>query len=125
MKNWLTYPFRALGFWWWYFVQFWVSNIAIVRDVVTPGNDAHPGIGRYECHSLREWQYVLLASLITVTPGTLVVGAGRDTTSGMRVLYVHGLYADSEPELLDEIRELEDRMIAGLSLNPRYNEGAQ
>ncbi|AWB81651.1 sodium:proton antiporter [Corynebacterium yudongzhengii] len=125
MKNILTYPFRFIAFWLWYFKEFWVSNFDIVRDVVTPGNDAHPGIGRYECHSLSDWEYVLLASLITITPGTLVVGAGRDTDSGVRVLYVHGLYAQTEPELLDEIRDMEDRMINGVSLFPRYNEGAR
>lgn len=125
MKQIITYPFRFIGFWLWYFWQFWVANVVVIKDVVTPGNNAHPGIGRYECHSLADWQYVLLASLVTVTPGTLVVGAGRDTDTGVRVMYVHGLYSEDEQELHDEIREMEDRMLRGLMLNPRFNEGAR
>lgn len=121
MKNILSYPFRFIAFWAWYIWTFFVANWDIIKDILSPGNDAQPGIGRYECHSLKDWQYVMLSILITVTPGTLVVGAGRDTQSGAHIMYVHGLYAKSEPELLEEVSDLEDRMLKGLALNPSAN----
>ena len=125
MKNILTFPFRFIAFWAWYIWTFVVANLDVMKDVVTPGNDAHPGIGRYKCHSLKDWQYVMLSILITVTPGTLVVGAGRDTKSGAHIMYVHGLYAESEPDLLKEISELEDRMLKGLVLHPKDSVGKE
>lgn len=121
----LTYPLRIIWFWLWYFKEFWSSNWAVLKDIITPGNNARPGILRYECHSLKDWQYVLLACLITITPGTLVVGSGRDTDTGVRVMYVHGIYSESKEELKAEIRDMEDRMLNGLMYTPKFSEGAQ
>lgn len=124
-KDLLTWPFRIIWFWLWYIKEFTVSNMAVLHDIVTPSNYATPGIGRYECHSQTDGWYTLFAALVTTTPGTLVVGAGRDTGTGVRVMYVHSIYEDSEPELLASLREMEDRMIRGLMLRPRFNEGAK
>lgn len=125
MKNLLTWPFRALHFIAWYTKEFTVSNLVVLKDILTPGNDATPGIGRYECHSMSDWAYTLFAVLVTTTPGTITVGAGRDTATGVRVMYVHGLYDVREEDLLADLREMEDRMIRGLMLNPKFNEGAK
>lgn len=123
--NLLSWPFRIIHFWAWYIKEFTVSNIAVIRDIITPGNDATPGIGRYECHSQTEGWYTLFAALVTTTPGTLVVGAGRDTDTGVRVMYVHSIYEASVSDLLAGLREMEDRMLKGLMPRPRYNEGAK
>lgn len=125
MRNLLTWPLRIIHFWAWYIKEFTVSNMAVLKDVISPGNDATPGIGRYECHSQTEGWYTLFAALVTTTPGTLVVGAGRDTETGVRVMYVHSIYEGSVRDLLAGLREMEDRMIKGLMIHPRYNEGAK
>ena len=125
MKNLLTWPFRMVHFWAWYIKEFTVANVAVLKDIVTPSNDATPGIGRYECHSQTDGWYTLFAALVTTTPGTLVVGAGRDTDTGVRVMYVHSIYEDSVSDLMENLREMEVRMIKGLMIRPTYNKGAK
>ena len=67
----------------------------------------------------------LFAALVTVTPGTLVVGAAETTADGVRVMYVHGMYNESADELREDLRDMEERMLRGLMLNPKLNEGAK
>ncbi|WP_018297947.1 Na+/H+ antiporter subunit E [Corynebacterium lubricantis] len=125
MSSILSWPLRVLGFWAWYAKEFAVANSSVIKDVVTPGNDATPCIARYECVSLTEGFYTLIAALITVTPGTLVVGAGETTDKGVRVMYVHGLYHDSADALRADLRDMETRMLKGLMIHPELNEEAQ
>lgn len=125
MSNILTWLFRAIGFWAWYVKEFVVANSSVIKDVITTGNDATPCIARYECVSMTEGYYTLIAALITITPGTLVVGAGDTTENGVRVMYVHGLYHSSADELRADLREMEERMLKGLMIQPKLNEEAR
>lgn len=125
MKNILSWPFRVIGFWLWYLKEFLTSNMSVLKDIVTPGHLSTPGIARYECRSLTDGYYTLFAALVTVTPGTLVVGAAETTDEGVRVMYVHGMYNESADELRADLRDMEERMLKGLMLQPEFNEGAQ
>lgn len=121
----LSWPFRVIGFWLWYFKEFVLANSSVIQDVVSVGDDASPCIVRYECLSYSPHFYTLIAALITITPGTLVVGAAETTEDGVRVMYVHGLYADSPDELRAELREMEERMLKGLMVRPKLNDKAR
>lgn len=125
MKNVLSWPFRVIGFWLWYLKEFLTSNMSVLKDIVTPAHDSTPGIARYECRSLTEGYYTLFAALVTVTPGTLVVGAAETTADGVRVMHVHGMYNESADELRADLRDMEERMLKGLMLHPKLNEGAK
>lgn len=125
MKNILSWPFRVVGFWLWYLKEFLISNMAVLKDIVTPAHDSTPGIARYECRSLTEGYYTLFAALVTVTPGTLVVGAAETTADGVRVMHVHGMYNESADELRADLRDMEERMLKGLMLHPKLNEGVK
>lgn len=125
MSEILTWPFRMIGFWLWYLKEFVVSNISVLKDIVSRGQDSTPGIARYECVSLTDGYYVLLTALVTVTPGTLVVGASETTDDGVRVMYIHGMYNEDADELRADIREMEERMLKGLMFHPKLNEGAK
>lgn len=125
MTNIFSWPFRVVGFWLWYLKEFMVSNVSVLKDIVTPGHASTPGIARYECRSRTEGYYTLFAALVTVTPGTLVVGAAETTADGVRVMYVHGMYNESADELREDLRDMEERMLRGLMLNPKLNEGAK
>ena len=125
MKNILSWPFRVVGFWLWYLKEFLISNMSVLKDIVTPAHDSTPGIARYECRSLTEGYYTLFAALVTVTPGTLVVGAAETTADGVRVMHVHGMYNESADELRADLRDMEERMLKGLMLHPKLNEGVK
>lgn len=79
MIDWLTWPFRIIGFLFWYIGALVTANIAVLKDVLTPGQDSAPGIGLFESRSETEFEFSLISVLITLTPGTLSLGT---TTRG-------------------------------------------
>lgn len=63
------------------------ANIEVVRIVMTPKIDIHPGFYAYPNDLEEEWEVALLSTLITLTPGTVVVAISEDYS----VIYIHGL----------------------------------
>ena len=122
MHDVITVPFRFIAFWAWYLKEFAVANISVLKDIISRGHDSTPGIGRYLCQSEKDAHYTLIAALITITPGTLVVGAGKNTPEGQRVMYVHGMYNSDADELRDDLRDMEERMLRGVMVHPRFFE---
>ncbi len=56
----------------------------------------------------------MLASLITLTPGTLTLGTSTDAEQGRRVLYVHGMYHPDANALRADLADLEQRMLTAI-----------
>lgn len=110
--TWFTWPFRILGFACWFAWQVVLSNIAVLRDNLTPGQDSAPGIVRCATRCQGDGELTLLAALITLTPGTLTLGTTRE--EGERVLFVHGMYAASAEALRTELEDMETRMLRAL-----------
>lgn len=108
--TWLSWPLRLASFTLWYVRALITSNIAVLRDNLTPGQASTTGIARYitACHS--DHELTLFAALITLTPGTLTLGT-ETTDEGLRVLFVHGLYAADGDALRIELADMETRML--------------
>lgn len=66
------------------------ANIDVVRIVMAPKIDIHPGFYAYPNDLEEEWEVALLSSLITLTPGTVVVAISEDYS----IIYIHGLDMD-------------------------------
>ncbi|QNE89802.1 Na+/H+ antiporter subunit E [Corynebacterium incognita] len=124
MNSVLSFPLRFIGFWLWYIKEFISANWAVLHDLITVGHDSTPGIARYVSLSESENHYVLFAALVTITPGTLVVGASENNEHGQRVMYVHGMYNKDADELRADLEDMERRMLKGVMLRPTFNEPA-
>ncbi|RUQ96892.1 Na+/H+ antiporter subunit E [Labedella endophytica] len=129
--SWITWPFRFIGFWAWFALEMVRANVTVLRDNLTPGQDSTPGIIRYSTRCRGDAELTLLASLITLTPGTLTLGTttqapgaarvpggrGEDADAGApdaRYLFVHGMYQADAEELRDLVHDLESRMLAAV-----------
>lgn len=66
------------------------ANIDVVRIVMAPKIDIHPGFYAYPNDLEEEWEVALLSTLITLTPGTVVVAISEDYS----IIYIHGLDMD-------------------------------
>lgn len=66
------------------------ANIDVVRIVMSPKIDIHPGFYAYPNDLEEEWEVALLSTLITLTPGTVVVAISEDYS----IIYIHGLDMD-------------------------------
>jgi multicomponent Na+:H+ antiporter subunit E len=78
-----------------------VANLRVAHDVLTPRHHMTPGIVAVPLELTSDLQITLLASLITLTPGTLSLHIADDR----RTLYVHAMYIDDPEELVREIKE--------------------
>lgn len=77
------------------------ANLRVAHDVLTPRHHMTPGIVAVPLQLTSDLQITLLASLITLTPGTLSLHIAADR----RTLYVHAMYIDDPEELVREIKE--------------------
>lgn len=64
-----------------------LSNISVLRLVLQPKMDIQPSIFALETELRKDWEILLFANLITLTPGTLVVHVSDD----QKTLYIHSI----------------------------------
>ena len=85
-----------------------VSNLRVLWDVVTPSHISRPGIIRLPLDARTDLEIMLVANLISLTPGTLSIDLSHDR----RHLYVHVMFLDSVDEARRELKEgLERRVL--------------
>lgn len=85
---------RVVKFVVFYIGQLIMSNLRVAYDVVTPHNHMRPGVIAVPLTVETDAEIVLLANLITLTPGTLSL----DLSPDRKTLYVHVMYIDVDDE---------------------------
>ena len=86
-------------------------SVHLGADVFTPRLKVRPRIVKLPLTVESDLEMTLLASSITITPGTLVLGIAPATDSAPRALYVQALYGDDESEVLDDLADMERRLL--------------
>lgn len=81
------------------------------RDALTPGLAITPCIVEYPLRCQTDVEISAMASSITITPGTLTLGIAPASEHAPTSLFVHGLYAPSEAALVDDLRDMETRLL--------------
>jgi len=90
--------------------QFLVSNFRIIYDILTPTHHMNPGILALPLDCKTDEQKVILANLITLTPGTLSLNISPDG----KILYIHAMYIrdNGDPEhVVREIKSTFERLV--------------
>lgn len=77
-----------------------LSNIQVLLAVTRPRMNIKPAIFALETELQDDWEITLLSSLITLTPGTLVLNISRD----QKTLYIHALDVDDIQEAIHSIK---------------------
>lgn len=107
---------RAFGFFLYVLWQIALSSIAVGRAVLRPNRHVRPGIVAVPLDATTPLEILLLASIITLTPGTISVETGQtvgDDTPARRVLFVHALKIDDPEALRASIKhDFERRILA-------------
>ncbi len=85
-----------------------VSNLKVLWEVITPSQINRPGIIRLELDARTDLEIMLVANLISLTPGTLSIDVSKDR----RHLYVHVMFLDDIAQARRELKEgLEKRVL--------------
>ena len=88
-----------------------LSNISVLRLVLRPKLDIQPRIFALPTDLEQDWEITLLSSLITLTPGTIVVHVSDD----QNILYVHAIDADDVADAIDSIKNTFEKAIKEVS----------
>lgn len=113
--SWITWPVRWVVFTAWFLWQVVLSNMTVLKDVLTPGQSSRPCVARYETRCRSEAEVSVLATAITLTPGTLTLGTRRGSAHVAHkrswTLYVHSMYGGPDAAV-DSVRRIEDKMFS-------------
>jgi multicomponent Na+:H+ antiporter subunit E len=97
-----------------YLKEILVANVQLARDLLRPEMPFVPGIVEFRTHGLTRAEVVVLANMISLTPGTL----SMDTDDTGTVLYIHSVYAHDLVALRESFQRL-----AGLIHGVKHPEG--
>jgi multicomponent Na+:H+ antiporter subunit E len=78
-----------------------LSSVKVSIDVLSPRPSFRPGIVAMPLVEMSDAERVTLASLITLTPGTLSL----DFSPDRQTLYVHGMFVDDADALRRELKD--------------------
>jgi len=88
-----------------------LSNIAITKIVMKPKLNLRPGIFALQTDLTKDWEITLLSSLITLTPGTLVIDVSDDN----KTLFVHAMDMGEVEDEINSIKNSFERAILEVS----------
>lgn len=102
--HWITYLLYIL-------VELHKGAWQLAVDMATPGSSRSTAVLELPLRCRTDLEVSALASSITITPGTLVVGTAAAQGSTPPTLFVHCLYADDVESVLDALRDMETRLL--------------
>lgn len=91
--------------------ELFLSSMQVFLLIVRPKMNLRPAIFEYDTVLTQDWEITLLSSLITLTPGTLVLAVSDD---GKR-LYIHALNMDDAEEAVKSIKDTFEQAILEVS----------
>jgi multicomponent Na+:H+ antiporter subunit E len=79
---------RAIGLLFYFLKELFIASLVVAWDVITPRSHVESGVIALPLDAKTDIEITILASLISLTPGTLSLDVSEDKT----VLYVHAVY---------------------------------
>ncbi|MEK9199222.1 Na+/H+ antiporter subunit E [Ureibacillus sp. 179-F W5.1 NHS] len=88
-----------------------LANVSVLTLVIKPKLALKPAIFKYNTQLTEDWEITLLSSLITLTPGTVVVHVSDDSKS----LFIHVIDSNDIDETIDSIKYSFEKAILEVS----------
>ena len=88
-----------------------ISSLVVAGYILRPNPALRQGIVAVPLDVTTPLEIAILASIITLTPGTLTMDIGLDKVTGERVLFVHALMIETSEELVAKIKGGFERQI--------------
>lgn len=102
---------RVAGLILFFFRELLLASLRVAHDAVTPRHRMRAGIVAVPLAAQTDAEIALLSTLLTLTPGTLVL----DISSDRRVMYVHEMYMEDAERFRRQVKEgFERRIIEAL-----------
>ena len=104
-------PFRIAYYCLWLAGQIWVGTRDVFTAIFRSGAFSTPMIVQLPLRCQTDLEITLMASSITITPGTLVVATAAATENYPATLFVHALFGESEENVIEDLRDMENRLL--------------
>lgn len=101
----------SLSFVLWILLEIVKGSVEVARSAYSPRLRTSPAIIEFPLRAETDFEIVSMASSITITPGTLVLGTAHGTLQQRPSLFVHALFATSREQVLADLTEMEDRLL--------------
>jgi multicomponent Na+:H+ antiporter subunit E len=86
-----------------------LANLRVAYDVLTPRDRANPAIIAFPLAAKTDFEILVVANLISMTPGTL----SMDVSTDRKTLYIHAMFVDDVEALKEELKvNFEGRVLA-------------
>lgn len=102
----LKKPFYGIVIWAWgklivlFIKELYIANIDILKIVLRRKINTKPGIVALHMELQEDWEKTLLASMISLTPGTMPIAFSDDGKS----MYIHCIHVEDKDELVASIK---------------------
>jgi multicomponent Na+:H+ antiporter subunit E len=98
--------YKILEFLVFYFSKVIQANFHLAWRILQPRLNMKPGIIKIPIKLKKKHAILLLVNLISMTPGSFTL----DLTEDRKCIYVHFLFVSSEEKVLNDIKQLENRV---------------
>lgn len=99
---------KILSFVVYFLYQMVKANLQVAYDVMTPKYFMKPGVIRYPLNATTEFEINLLSTMISLTPGTLILDISEDK----KTMYIHVMYLEDPETFVRETKTgLERRLL--------------
>jgi multicomponent Na+:H+ antiporter subunit E len=99
-KKYFTIAFKVIGFFFYFLYEIFKANVQVAHEVMTSNLNMKPGIIKMPLDAKTDLEITLLSTLISLTPGTLVLDVSEDKT----VIYIHGMYLEDREKFIQSIK---------------------
>jgi multicomponent Na+:H+ antiporter subunit E len=104
-------PLRLIGYCAWIGKEVVSGSLDVISGIFKPGEYGNPMIVQLPLRCRTDVEVTLMASSITITPGTLVVASAAGDGDTPPTLFVHALFGDSEDDVLEGLYDMETRLL--------------
>lgn len=107
----------------WLVGQVIAGSLTVARRALTPGAFAEPSIVAFPLRCSTDLEVTWMASSITITPGTLVVGTAHGSDTEPVTVFVHSVFDADRESVRDGLRQMEDRLLR-MTRGSRWSDSA-
>jgi multicomponent Na+:H+ antiporter subunit E len=91
---------KTLGLLLYFIYEMLVANLQVAYDVITPKYFFKPGIVSYPLEATSDLEINLLSTMISLTPGTLILDISEDKKS----IFIHVMYLKNKEQFISQIK---------------------
>ncbi len=107
----MTNPLQAVSYTFYIVRAIVTGTLTVALDAFSPGKGVTPMIVELPLECSTDLEITLMASSITITPGTLTLGIAPSDGGTPATLFVHSMYTVRREDTIASLREMEQRLL--------------